>query len=152
MFSVVRNNRFIVSREMSKIRLPAKIESLEKFKRFVSEFAKEEGFSQKRIQEIELATEEALVNIFDYAYPDENIGDVEVRCKMDANAGLIIEILDTGRPFDIQSSSKPDLSAHISDRKIGGLGIHLIKQMVNRVHYRRDGQSNILTLVVDKRS
>lgn len=136
---------------MSKIRLPAKIESLKKLKRFVSDFAKAEDFSQKRIQEIELATEEALVNIFAYAYPDENIGDVEVRCEMDVNTGLIIEILDTGRPFDIESFSKPDLGADMSDRKTGGLGIYLIKQMVNRVHYRQEGQSNILTLVIDKR-
>jgi serine/threonine-protein kinase RsbW len=137
---------------MPNIRLPAKITSLEKLVRFVSDFAKGEGFTQKRIQQIELATEEALVNIFDYAYPDENIGDVEVRCKMDVNTGLIIEILDNGIPFDIKSFSKPDLCANISDRKIGGLGIYLIKQMVNRVHSRREGQSNILTLVIDRKS
>lgn len=137
---------------MPNIRLPAKITSLEKLMRFVSDFAREEGFTQKRIQQIELATEEALVNIFDYAYPEENIGDVEVRCKMDVNTGLIIEILDNGIPFDIKSFSKPDLGANISDRKIGGLGIYLIKQMVNRVHSRREGQSNILTLVIDRKS
>ena len=140
----------MVTRDMSKIRLPAKNENLRKFMTFVSDFAKGEGFTQKRIQEIELATEEALVNIFDYAYPEEHIGEVEVRCRMDVNTGLIIEILDTGRPFDIQSTSEPDLTGDISDRKIGGLGVHLIRKMVDEVQYYRDKGVNILTFIIHK--
>ena len=139
-----------MTRNMSKIRLPAKIENLRKLMQFVSDFAKGEGFTQKRIQEIELATEEALVNIFDYAYPDENIGEVEVRCRMEVNTGLIIEILDTGRPFDIQSISEPDLKWNISDRKIGGLGIYLIRKMVDEVQYYRDRGINILAFIIHK--
>ena len=137
---------------MSQLRLPAKVENLKEFMRFVSDFAKAEGFAVKRIREIELATEEALINIFNYAYPDNETGEVEVRCKMEDRTSLVIEILDTGEPFDIQSIPEPDLTLDVSERKVGGLGIYLIKQMVNRVQYRREGQSNILTLVIDKRS
>ncbi len=137
---------------MSQLRLPAKVENLKEFMRFVSDFAKAEGFAVKRIREIELATEEALINIFNYAYPDNETGEVEVRCKMEDRTSLVIEILDTGEPFDIQSIPEPDLTLDVSERKVGGLGIYLIKQMVNRVQYRREGQSNILTLVIDKTS
>ena len=135
---------------MSNIRLPARIEDLERFMQFVSTCATGQGFTQERMKEIELALEEALVNIFNYAYPDQPTGEVEVRCKMDDNTSFIIEILDTGIPFDIQSISEPDLDASISERKIGGLGIFLIREMVDKVHYRRDGDSNILTLVFKK--
>jgi len=135
---------------MSKIKLPARIENLNKLMRFVSDFAKETGFSQKRIREIELATEEALVNIFSYAYPDENSGDVEVRCRMADDTGMIIEISDTGKPFDILSSSEPDLISNISERKIGGLGVYLIRKMVDEVRYRRDKGMNILSLLIYK--
>ena len=136
---------------MSKIRLPAKIENLKKFIRFVSDFAEGEGFAVKRIREIKLATEEALINIFNYAYPNDETGDVEVRCSMKDLSSLVIDILDTGQPFDIESVPEPDSTLGVSERKEGGWGIHLIKKMVTRVQYRREGGSNILTLVIDKR-
>jgi len=135
---------------MSKIKLPANIYNLRKLIQFVSNFAKEKGFARKRSREIELAVEEALVNISKYAYPDNNTGEVEVRCQMDNDAVLVIEILDTGTPFDIRYFSEPDLNVNISDRKIGGLGIFLIRKMVDEVHYRRDGESNILTFIIRK--
>lgn len=135
---------------MSKIKLPADIYSLRKLIQFVSNFAKEKGFARKRSREIELAVEEALVNISKYAYPDKNTGEVEVRCQIDNDAVLVIEILDTGAPFDIRYFSEPDLNVNISDRKIGGLGIFLIRKMVDEVHYRRDGESNILTFIIRK--
>lgn len=119
---------------------------------FVSVYARREGFALKRIREIELATEEALNNIFNYAYPEDESGDVEVRCRMENPPTLVIEILDTGRPFDIQALPEPDLTLDISERKVGGLGILLIKKMASRIHYRREGQSNILTLVFDKKN
>jgi serine/threonine-protein kinase RsbW len=135
---------------MSNIRLSARIEDLERFMQFVSTCATGQGFTQERMKEIELALEEALVNIFNYAYPDEHTGEVEVRCKTDDDTSFVIEILDTGIPFDTQSLSEPDLDASISERKIGGLGIFLIREMADEVHYRRDGDSNILTLVFNK--
>ena len=117
---------------------------------FVSDFAENHGFSQKRIQEIELATEEALVNIINYAYPGKLTGEVEVRCKMDNNTTIIIEILDAGIPFDFNSLSEPDLDATIAGRPIGGLGVFLIKKMADDVRYSREGEKNILTLIVHK--
>ena len=137
---------------MSELRLPARVENLKEFMRFVSDFAKAEGFSPKRIQEIELATEEALINIFNYAYPDDETGEVEVRCRMEDLSSLAIDILDTGKPFDIQAVPEPDLTLDISERKIGGLGIYLIKKMVSGIRYRREAGSNILTLVINKTS
>jgi anti-sigma regulatory factor (Ser/Thr protein kinase) len=134
---------------MSKIRLQAKIENLERLMQFVLACAKRQGFTQKRIQAIELATEEALVNIFTYAYP-EHTGEVEVRCKMDDDTRFILEILDTGIPFNIHSISEPDLTENISNRKIGGLGIFLMRKMVDEVQYRRDEENNILTLIIHK--
>ena len=134
---------------MSKIKAPAGIEHLERLIEFVSSCAKEKGFTSKRIQEIELATEEALVNIFNHAYP-EGAGEVEVRCRLNDHTRFMIEILDTGIAFDVLSVPKPDLSATVSDRKIGGLGVFFIQKLVDEVQYRRDGQSNILTLIIFK--
>ena len=127
------------------------MEHLETLVEFVSNCVKEEGFTDKRVKEIELATEEALVNIFNYAYP-EGAGEVEVSCIQEHGAGLIIEISDNGAPFDPLSLSDPDISADIADREIGGLGVFFIRQMVNEVQYHRDKGRNILTFVILQRS
>jgi serine/threonine-protein kinase RsbW len=136
----LKNPCLLIEKSMSELKLPAKIENLQKLMRFVSGFAKEEGFTPKTIQQIELATEEALINIFNYAYPDDETGAVEVRCRMEDQSSLVIDLLDTGKPFDVQSVPEPDLTLDVSERKLGGLGIYLIKKMVSRVHYRREGQ------------
>jgi serine/threonine-protein kinase RsbW len=134
---------------MSKIKLPARIEYLEALIQFVSAYAREKGFTHERITQVELATEEALVNIFKYAYP-EDIGEVELTCKMD-NDKFIIKIVDTGVPFDIESVPEPDLAADISDRKIGGLGIFIIRKMVDELQYRREDNKNILIFILYQR-
>jgi serine/threonine-protein kinase RsbW len=130
------------------LKLPAKLENLQRFMNSVSDCAKKEGFDQKRIGEIELALEEILVNIFNYAYPKSS-GDVEVNCKLETGR-LIIEIIDSGIPFDVTSLTDPDLTADVGERKIGGLGIFLVKKMVDEVKYRRGKDRNILTLTVKK--
>lgn len=130
------------------LHLPAKLENLGRCKESVADCARAQGFDQKRIYEIELAVEETLVNIFNYAYP-EPPGDIEINCKLE-NGRFIIEIIDSGIPFDMTSLTDPDLTADVEERKIGGLGIFLVKKMVDEVRYRREGDRNILTLAVKK--
>lgn len=132
-----------------KITLPAELEYLEEFQTAVSHFAQEQGFTPKRISEIELALEEALVNIFHYAY-QETRKDVEVVCQGDSPDRLIIEIIDRGISFNPLLKDDPDLTLDMSERKIGGLGVYLIKTLMDEVGYRREGDHNILTLVVYK--
>ncbi len=132
------------------IKLPAKIEHVERFIKFVRTFADDEGFSQGRIDNIELAIEEALVNICRYAYNDIK-GDMEVACRTDNNKRLIIEIVDGGKPFNILTVSAPDLTADIKNRELGGLGVLLIRRMVDDIMYQRQGNKNVLTLImIDK--
>jgi serine/threonine-protein kinase RsbW len=63
---------------------------------------------------------------------------------------MIIEIIDSGVPFDVTSLTDPDLTADVGERKIGGLGIFLVKKMVDEVKYRREIDRNILTLTIKK--
>jgi len=137
---------------MDRMKVPAKLDSLEKLMQFVSGFAEDHGFSKNRISEIQLATEEALLNIFEYAYPIEHREEVEVTCEMKSGSELNIRILDRGIPFNILSLSEPDLACPLPDRKIGGLGCYLVKKMADEVYYRRQGDTNILNLLVRKGS
>ena len=147
--SLITPRTFNIVRKMTKIKLAAKIENLRQLIEFVSNSAKGYGFASKKIRQIELATEEALVNICNYAYPEEP-GEVEVRCKMEDGDRFIMEIIDRGIPFDNKSLCDPDLTLTVSEREMGGLGIFLIRKMVDEVQYRRDGDRNTLTFMIQK--
>lgn len=133
-------------RLISEIKLPAKLENLDMLVQSVTACAREQGFSDNKLPVIELAIEEAFVNICKYAYHDGE-GDVEVRCKLD-NDRFIIEIIDSGVQFDITSLPDPDITQNISERPVGGLGVFFIKKILDEVHYRREDNRNILNLVI----
>jgi serine/threonine-protein kinase RsbW len=132
-----------------RIELPAKIENLDRLIEFVSDCANEQGIDRKRIIEIEISTEEALVNIFNYAYKSMD-GDVAVVCKSDENDKFVIEIEDSGVPFNLLSLKEPDTTLDISERKIGGLGIFLMRKLMDDVQYKREDDRNVLTMVASK--
>ncbi len=136
-------------RILETVKIPAKIEYLHECMNLVSSCAKQQVFDNKRINEIELVTEEVLTNIFNYAYQDDG-GDVEIACLLDRDEIFIIEITDTGVPFNILDVPAPDVSVDIDHRNIGGLGIFLIRQLMDDIRYRREGEKNILTLMVRK--
>lgn len=131
------------------ITLPGKLDSLYSFTNLVTSYARELGFSNEKISRIELALEEILVNIIKHAYKECGIdGEIEITCKLADTQSLIIEITDSGMPFNIFSAREPDVNAGIEDRQIGGLGIFLVKQLMNDVRYSREHDRNKLTLVV----
>lgn len=131
---------------MKSLKLAAIIENLDQFISFVHTCSEECSFEGKRAMEIELAVEEALVNIFNYAYPDGE-GQVEMQCALKEGKKLVIEIRDKGIPFDGLSRPDPDTTADIENREIGGLGIFFIKKMADEVRYSRNGDMNVLTIV-----
>lgn len=128
------------------MKLPATIENLRSFLQYASRCAREMGFPPERVNEVELVVEEALVNIIRHAYPD-NRGSIDLKCDSIGNHGLAISIEDEGIPFDLLLHPDPDLSSDIPSRKVGGLGVFLIKKMADDVRYVRNGMTNVLTLV-----
>jgi anti-sigma regulatory factor (Ser/Thr protein kinase) len=133
---------------MAIITLPARPEAVADGIAFVLECASTVGVSPARAAEIELALEEALVNICQYAYGDDDTGTVEIRCQRDNTVHFLIEVIDTGQPFNILALPPPDLTADIEQRPVGGLGVLFIRTLMDHVTYRRDGNQNILQLTV----
>ena len=134
---------------MPNIKRPAKLEHLEELIQFVSDCAEERGLTGKRLFQVQLALEEALVNIVNYAYPKET-GEVEVRCGNDTEGSLVLTILDSGIPFDIRKLPAPDVTASVEEREIGGLGVFFMHKMADKISYRRDGEQNIVTITLRK--
>lgn len=130
---------------LAHIKLPATLDNLPVFIDLVAQKAEEYGFGRKYINEIELALEEALVNVAKYAYGEAG-GDVEVNCRSFEGGVFSVEIIDSGVPFDLTTMPDPDIAADISDRKIGGLGIFFIRQLMDEVVYQRQEDKNILTM------
>ncbi len=97
-----------------------------------------------------IATEEALVNIISYAYPDGN-GSIEITHNIENSAEegrrLVIQIIDWGVAFDPLSLPDPDIEAPIEEREIGGLGVYMMRNIMDKTLYKREGDRNILTLV-----
>jgi anti-sigma regulatory factor (Ser/Thr protein kinase) len=130
--------------KIKNIKLTADMESLGSLVSFVSEWARDQGMAPERVNEIQVVLEEAFVNICKYAYAGRQ-GDVEVNCFSESDS-TVIEIIDSGIPFDITAQALPDITADIPERKIGGLGWLLIKSFMDMVVYRRENGKNILRL------
>ena len=135
---------------METLRLPAKMESLETFRLFV--LGKLEQFSivQELVFKVELVLEEALTNVVHYAYPDE-AGEVEVGCAMDDQKRFCFCVKDWGIPFDPLQRPDPEMSEDISARQVGGLGIYLIRHLVDELDYQWQDDSNIMTFCFNLR-
>ncbi len=115
---------------------------------FVLDEAKKSEFDDKMAGRIQLASEEALVNIINYAYPEEEKnGEVEMKCISDGGY-LEISLKDFGKEFNpFFGSKKMDPDASLEEREVGGLGIHLIFKVMDEVSYRRESEANIFTMI-----
>lgn len=127
------------------IELPAALDSLPGFADRVTKCAREAGFGGHKLSAMELALEEAIVNIIKYSSssPDSVI---IVTCGIDDRDAFYITIIDSGPPFDPLKRDTPDTRAGIDDRPVGGLGIFFIKEMTDGVTYTREAGKNILTI------
>lgn len=136
---------------MADMTVDARLDSLNPLQDFISEQA--EGLlTPGRIQQVLLATEEALVNIFSYAYPEDSPGKVVVACEPVDPGGLQIRFEDSGTPFNMLDSDDPDVTLSLEERNIGGLGIFFIRQMMDELSYERKDGKNILTFTALPRS
>jgi anti-sigma regulatory factor (Ser/Thr protein kinase) len=105
------------------------------------------GWSAKIIFNINLVIEELITNIIFYAYRDKDQHKITIGFELDNNV-LIIRIVDDGMEFNPLLSDEPDdLNKSIEERKIGGLGIHFVKKLMDNVEYQRCEKKNVLTLI-----
>ena len=113
---------------------------------FVEEACEANGFDMAVTTQINLAIEEAVVNVMNYAYPKDTTGNITIEAKADKST-LSFVISDTGTPFDPTAKPEVDITLSAEDRSIGGLGIHLIRQIMDHINYERVDGHNVLTLI-----
>jgi serine/threonine-protein kinase RsbW len=106
------------------------------------------GFSEEEILDTQLAVEEAITNVIVHGYA-KGPGTIVISCH--TTRGIAeIQIEDSAPPFNPLSIPEPDISAEIEERQIGGLGVFLIRQVMDEISYRYENGKNILVLVKKK--
>ncbi|MCR4825141.1 MAG: ATP-binding protein [Bacteroidales bacterium] len=112
---------------------------------FVETLAEEIPLDPGLAMSLNLALEEAVTNVMMYAYPAGTVGAVTL--DVDAEKDRVVFVLsDSGVPFDPTAVPPADISLGVEDRPIGGLGIFLVRQIMDSVVYARQGDRNVLTL------
>ena len=119
-------------------------EDLETLWFFVEENALRVDLGEAQVKRIELALEEATINIINHAYGGQG-GKLEIYCTP-LEGGLEIRLVDEGPPFNPLEAPGPEVVTDVASQKIGGMGIHLIRGLTDELSYRRDGGRNVLTL------
>ena len=133
---------------METIRVTATRNALEYVTGFVLGCAQKSGLAESSFLHLELVVEELLVNVASYAYGDTG-GELEISCWEEDKHYFTLSFTDWGDAFNPLEMPDPDLTANIDDRRIGGLGIHLVKKMANHISYIRKNERNILTISFD---
>jgi serine/threonine-protein kinase RsbW len=131
---------------LKRLTLPASAGSISAFSEFVRDGAAAAGVATHEFGKLELVLEEILINVARYAYTPET-GAVEVTHAPAGPRKIRIEIADSGRVFNPLGADPPDLSRGLADRPVGGLGVFLVRSMVDSIDYRREQGRNILSFV-----
>lgn len=125
--------------------LPNDIETIPQLNEFIDSVAEEVGLEMSLTMSLNLALEEAVVNVMEYAYPEGQKGNVEIEVTADQQ-WMTFVIMDTGIAFDPTTKEDADTTLSAEERPIGGLGIFLVRQLMDVIDYKRQDNKNVLTL------
>ncbi len=129
---------------MDEIRLEAKLENLNQVLAFVDEHLEAADCPLKAQMQIDVAVEEMFVNIAQYAYAP-GVGEAVISLGLEGGFA-VITLRDRGVPFDPLAKEDPDVSLPAEERRIGGLGIFMVKKSMDDMRYTYENGQNILTI------
>jgi serine/threonine-protein kinase RsbW len=128
----------------SELTIAGELSEVDRVRRFLRDVLQERILSEEDFFKVELAVVEACVNIILYAYPGKD-GNLRIRVSGNEDR-VVIEIRDSGIPFDPREVPEPEIDQMVETGKTGGLGIYLSRKLMDGFDYRREGDENVLTL------
>jgi anti-sigma regulatory factor (Ser/Thr protein kinase) len=120
---------------------------VERARKAVEDFARRNGLADRVVFNLSLAYEELLTNLLKHGYDDGDRHQITIRVSI-RDRSVVAELEDDGRPFDPTSVAPADVGAPIAERPVGGLGLHLVRKLMNRVRYERAGGRNKLIMTM----
>lgn len=132
---------------MKELVITAVVDNLEKVQEFVDQELEASGCSVKAQTQIDIAIEELFVNIAHYAY-NPKVGKAAIRVDLneDKPRSVSITLIDEGVPYNPLAKPDPDITLSAEERKIGGLGIYMVKKSMDNMTYEYKDGKNILTI------
>lgn len=131
---------------MDKLMVCASEESISSVLEFVDDVLLKNNISQSVRNKVEIAVDEIISNIVRCAYPDE-AGSVAIEITFDKADRVILRFIDSGIPYNPLENEPPDTSLPLDERPIGGLGIHMVRSIMEEISYEYTDGQNILTII-----
>lgn len=126
-------------------KVTASTQNLSAIRSFVSSHAEEEGFSAQKVADIQLAVDEAYTNIIKHAYKNDSNQEVIINLEFD-DEKMVVTLTDHGIGFDVEKYKKPNLKKQIERKKRGGMGVYLIRKLMDEVSYHAKNHKNVLRM------
>ncbi len=128
-------------------RFACSLNNLEQICDYVADCANEAGLSEQEVYNVQLAVDEATTNIIEHGYGRECPNRIDVTCET-LKDGLKVVIYDDAEPFDLDSIPDPEINVALEDIKPRGLGIYLMRKVMDEVHYQANSVTgNTLTMI-----
>ncbi|CAB1065333.1 Serine phosphatase RsbU, regulator of sigma subunit [Olavius sp. associated proteobacterium Delta 1] len=126
--------------------IPNRLSENARVKEHFDTFAEHYGIPDQTRLKMHVVIDELLMNIISYAYLDDERHDICIKVELSADR-LKVSMVDDGIPFNPLGIETPDTELSLEERKIGGLGIHLVRKMMDRVSYRRRIDKNVISVL-----
>ena len=128
-----------------KLVIKNEISEISKLAIFIEELGEELNLTPDLVFNLNLVLEEAVSNVILYAYPKEESQEISLKANVTGN-NLVFLLTDSGKEFDPTQAPDADITLSAEEREIGGLGIFLIRQIMDMVEYQRIDGKNVLTM------
>jgi sigma-B regulation protein RsbU (phosphoserine phosphatase) len=128
------------------MRIPNQLSEIKNVKVRFNEFSDQTGLSKSIRRKLNLVFDELLNNIISYAYDDQEPHEIMIDFEL-AGGRLTISVKDDGKPFNPFEMDAPDTTIGLKERQVGGLGIHLVRSLMDKAIYQRHVDKNVVTLV-----
>jgi serine/threonine-protein kinase RsbW len=136
-----------LTKPMPTKRFSCSLNNLEKISDYVKHYAKEAGLNESEVYAVQLAVDEASTNIIEHGYGQECPNRIDITCDI-LEDGLKVVIYDDAEPFNPESIPQPEINVSLEELKPRGLGIFLMRQMMDEVYYQSSSdKGNTLTMV-----
>lgn len=123
--------------------LPSRPQAIAALAEALETWAEGLGLPTKTVFELNLILDELISNVIEHGYAGRDDGVIEVNADYAAD-GVTLTVTDHAAPFDLLELASPDLDSDLESRRVGGLGVHFVRQLADRVDYRRDGDCNVV--------